>query len=57
MGTGRFVVELTAEEWRTLKLLLEDISYNPAAVSTAEQELFSELFVRSLEGKGNAAIR
>ena len=56
MGTGRFVVELTAEEWRTLKLLLEDISYNPASVSTAEQELFSELFAKSLEGKGNAAI-
>jgi hypothetical protein len=48
--------ELTAEEWKTLQRLLEDISYNPASVSTAEQELFSELFAKSLEGKGNAAI-
>ncbi len=48
--------ELTAEEWKTLQQLLEDISYNPAAISTTEQELFSELFAKSLEGKGNAAI-
>jgi hypothetical protein len=48
--------DLTPDEWKTLQQLLEDISYNPASVSTAEQELFSELFARSLEGKGNAAI-
>jgi hypothetical protein len=47
--------ELTPSEWKTLQQLLEDISYNPASVSTAEQELFSELFAKSLAGKGNAA--
>jgi hypothetical protein len=49
--------ELTAEEWKTLQRLLEDISYNPAAISTTEQELFSELFAKSLQGKGNDSIR
>ncbi len=33
--------------------LLADISHNPAAVGPAEQELFAELFARSLHGKGN----
>lgn len=45
--------DLTPDEWRTLHRLLADISDNPAAVSTAEQEEFAGLFARSLAGKGD----
>lgn len=45
--------DLTPDEWRTLHRLLADISDNPAAISTAEQEEFAGLFARSLAGKGD----
>ena len=46
--------DLSVSEWKTLTELLAEISHNPAAVDPAEQELFAELFARSLHGKGNA---
>lgn len=46
-------IELSRSEWKTLTELLADISHNPAAVDPAEQELFAELFARSLHGKGS----
>lgn len=45
--------ELSRSEWKTLRELLSDISHNPAAVDPVEQELFAELFARSLHGKGD----
>ena len=42
---------LTKSEWKTLSELLTDISHNPAAISPGDQELFAELFARSLHGK------
>jgi hypothetical protein len=45
--------DLSVSEWKTLTELLADISHNPAAVDPAEQELFAELFARSLHGKGS----
>lgn len=44
--------DLTRSEWKTLSGLLIEISHNPAAISPGDQELFAELFARSLHGKG-----
>jgi len=43
--------ELTAEEWKELVALKNAINDNPAAVHPEKMELFTELLVRSLEGK------
>jgi hypothetical protein len=45
--------DLIQMEWKTLSRLLSDISHNPAAVAPGDQELFAELFSRSLHGKGD----
>ena len=45
--------ELTQEEWKELNTLRLEINHNPAAVSPQKMEKFTELFVRSLEGKGD----
>lgn len=44
---------LTEEEWNRLQRLLAEISANPAAITTREQEDFSALFAKSLAGKGD----
>lgn len=44
---------LTRSEWNTLSHLLKEISYNPFAINPSDQELFTELFTRSLKGKGD----
>lgn len=43
--------ELTTEEWKELVALKNAINDNPAAVHPEKMELFTELLVRSLEGK------
>ena len=43
--------ELTKEEWNELVALKNAINDNPAAVHPEKMELFTELLVRSLEGK------
>jgi len=43
--------ELTIEEWDELVALKEAINTNPAAVHPDKMEKFTELLVRSLEGK------
>lgn len=45
--------DLTTEEWNELNALRVAIHDNPASVHPEKQERFTELFVRSLEGKGN----
>jgi hypothetical protein len=45
--------ELTKEEWVELVALKEAINYDPHTVSPEKMEKFSELMVRSLEGKGD----
>lgn len=45
--------ELTTEEWKELFALKDAISYDPHTVSPESMEKFTELFVRSLEGKGD----
>jgi hypothetical protein len=44
---------LTKEEWDELVALKEAINTNPATVHPEKMEKFSELLVRSLEGKGD----
>jgi hypothetical protein len=45
--------ELSKEEWGELIALKDAISYDPRTVSPQSMEKFTELFVRSLEGKGD----
>jgi hypothetical protein len=45
--------ELTKEEWNELVALKDAINYNPHTVSASKMEKFTELMVRSLEGKGD----
>ena len=42
---------LTTEEWEELVALKNAINDNPASVHPEKMELFTELLVRSLEGK------
>ncbi len=44
---------LTTEEWKELNALREAINYDPSQVSPQKMEKFTELFVRSLYGKGD----
>jgi hypothetical protein len=46
--------ELTKEEWNELVALKEAINYSPYTVSASKMEKFTELMVRSLEGKGDS---
>jgi hypothetical protein len=43
--------DLTTDEWDELVALKDAINHNPAAVHPEKMELFTELLVRSLEGK------
>ena len=42
---------LTQEEWNELVALKEAITWSPQTVSAEKMEKFTELMVRSLEGK------
>ena len=48
--------ELTKEEWLELVALKEAINYSPHTVAASKMEKFSELFVRSLEGKSDIPL-
>ena len=45
--------ELNIEEWNELQALKNAITFNPASVHPIKMERFTELFTRSIEGKGN----
>ena len=47
---------LTKEEWNELVALKNAINYNPASVHPRKMELFTELLVRSWEGKEEYSI-
>jgi hypothetical protein len=47
------IEDLTTEEWNELNALREAINYNPHTVSYQKMEKFTELLVRSLQGKGD----
>ena len=44
---------LTTEEWNELNALRMAINYYPHTVAPEKMEKFTELMVRSLEGKGD----
>lgn len=44
---------LTQEEWNELLALKDAITWCPQTVSAQKMEKFTELMVRSLEGKGD----
>ena len=44
---------LSEEEWLELCSLKEAIDCYPAAVAASKMERFTELFVRTLDGKGD----
>jgi hypothetical protein len=44
---------LTDDEYRELVVLKDAITYQPSTVTAEKMEKFSELMVRSLEGKGD----
>ena len=48
--------ELTSEEWKELNILRTEINHNPAAVSPDRMERFTQLFVKSLEGKKDLSL-
>ncbi len=48
--------ELTKEEWDELVALKDAITYRPQSVSAEKMEKFTELMVRSLEGKCDPPI-
>jgi hypothetical protein len=47
-------MELNQEEWNELVALKNAINYNPASVHYNRMERFTELMVKSLEGKGDS---
>ena len=47
------LMELTQEEWNELVALKDAINYNPSQVHYEKMERFTELFVRTLEGKSD----
>jgi hypothetical protein len=49
--------ELTKEEWNELVALKDAINYSPQTVSASKMEKFTELMVRSLEGKGDVPLK
>jgi hypothetical protein len=49
--------ELTKEEWDELLALKDAITYAPQSVCAKKMEKFTELMVRSLEGKGDCTPR
>jgi hypothetical protein len=48
---------LSIEEWNELVALKDAITYAPQTVSAQKMEKFTELMVRSLEGKGDCTPR
>jgi hypothetical protein len=49
--------DLSTEEWNELIALKEAIHYDPHTVSPQKMEKFTELMVRSLEGKGDRPVQ
>lgn len=47
---------LSYDEWNELVALKDAIKYDPSTVSPLKMEKFTELFVRSLEGKSDPTI-
>lgn len=47
---------ISEKEWKDLVHLKDEISNNPSAICPEEMELFTELLVKSLYGKGEYTV-
>jgi hypothetical protein len=47
---------MNTEDWNELIALKDVISYNPASVSPENMDKFTELFVKTLRGKGENSV-
>ena len=56
LAMSQQLVDLTTSEWYEIQALRRAISENPAAVHPIKMERFSELFARSLAGKGDRMV-
>jgi hypothetical protein len=50
-------IMLSQEEWNELNTLKNAINQHPASVHPVKMERFTELFVKTLEGKGDLINR
>lgn len=50
-------VDLTQDEWDELIVLKNAISYLPSSVHPAKMERFTQLFAKTLKGKGDPCIQ
>lgn len=55
--TSCYQVDLTQDEWDELIVLKDAISYSPSTVHPAKMERFTQLFARTLSGKGDPCIQ
>jgi hypothetical protein len=55
-ATSQQLDDLTEREWHELQVLRRAISDSPASVHPRKMERFSELFARSLAGKGDRMV-
>jgi hypothetical protein len=55
-ATSQRLDDLTEREWHELQVLRRAISDGPASVHPMKMERFSELFARSLAGKGDKMV-
>lgn len=56
LAMSQQLVDLTTSEWYEIQALRRAISENPAAVHPIKMERFSELFAKSLAGKGDRMV-
>jgi CO dehydrogenase/acetyl-CoA synthase gamma subunit (corrinoid Fe-S protein) len=56
MSANRKVIEVTNEEWAEMMRLHKQINCSLAASTTEDLERFSDLFARTLAGKGDQRI-
>jgi hypothetical protein len=56
MKCFEMLTKMEDKDWEELIALKSVISYNPASVHPDQMEKFTELFVRSLEGKGETSV-
>lgn len=56
MKCFEMLTKMEDKDWEELLALKSVISYNPASVHPDQMEKFTELFVRSLEGKGETSV-
>jgi hypothetical protein len=49
--------DLTQDEWDELIVLKNAITYSPSTVHPVKMERFTQLFAKSLKGKGDPGIQ